>query len=191
MSAEAVQKAQWKPAPVILTYDDYLKLPNDGKQYQIISGILHMSPAPTTIHQRISRELLLILQPYVHRHRLGEILPAPCDVILARSDIVQPDLVYVRQDRLGMIREKGIFGPPDLAVEILSPSTQEMDLREKLQLYAIYGVPHYWIVDPTAKTLMEYILQINVYSLCASHTGRFTPQIFPELTLDLSQVWPT
>ncbi|MBN1960348.1 MAG: Uma2 family endonuclease [Deltaproteobacteria bacterium] len=110
--------ATLKSQPLILTYDDYLRFPNDGKRYEIFEGEVEMNPAPLVIHQRISRKLEFILLTYIEKNNLGEIFDAPVDVILSRTNVVQPDLVFVAKERSSIIAERGIFGAPDLVVEI-------------------------------------------------------------------------
>src|SRR5437870_3000442 len=107
--------------PRNLTYEDYVGLPDDGRRYEILDGELQVSPAPAPRHQGVSGNLLVILHVHVWERRLGRVYHAPIDVILARDSIVQPDLVFVAADRESIITERAIEGPPDLAVEILSP----------------------------------------------------------------------
>ncbi len=120
---------------VRFTYDDYLLLPEESR-YEIIDGDLRMSPAPTARHQRIVREIVLILAEFVRRHDLGEVMVSPFDVILSETDVVQPDILFVTKDRASIIREKGAFGAPDLVIEILSPATANRDRTVKAKLYA-------------------------------------------------------
>src|SRR5439155_1191754 len=77
----------------------------------------------------------------------------PIDVILSRITVLQPDLVYIERDRLGIVTERAIEGAPTLVVEVLSPSTDARDRGVKLALYARYRVPFYWIVDPVGRSV--------------------------------------
>jgi len=112
--------------PLLLTYEDYRALPEDGRRYELLEGEIQISPSPSTRHQRISRNLEVLLHLHVQQHGLGEILDAPVDVILDRGTVAQPDLLFVSTPRLAIISERGIEGPPDLAVEILSESRLEV-----------------------------------------------------------------
>jgi Uma2 family endonuclease len=181
-----------RPQPVVLTYDDLRATPDDGNRYEILDGELHMTPAPSTTHQRISRNLEFVLHAHVAQLALGEVLDAPVDVILDRSTVVQPDLVFVASARLSIITERGIEGAPDLVVEILSPGTEQRDRGFKQQLYGRYGVMHYWRVDPSARSLTELVLNGDSYSVRATHLagpGPITCALFPELRIDLAQVF--
>ncbi|MEW5803520.1 MAG: Uma2 family endonuclease [bacterium] len=149
----------------IWTYQDYLELPNDGKIYEIIGGTLLMAPAPTTKHQKVSRNLEFFIWDYVRKNRLGEIYDAPIDVIFDKLNVVQPDLVYVARKRAHIIKEKGIFGAPDLIVEILSPHNAEVDIKRKKQLYEHFFVREYWLVDPDKKEVEVYTIEGGRYGL--------------------------
>lgn len=134
------------------TYEDYAQLP-EGAPYQLIHGELTMSPSPTPYHQILQSHLHFILTRLVQTQRLGQVLAAPMDVYLSEEDTVQPDLLFIAQDRLDIIGEQKIEGAPDLIVEILSPSTAYLDLTKKKRLYEAHGVKEYWTVDPEQKTV--------------------------------------
>ena len=183
-----------EPAPsrVILTYADLCGMPDDGRRYELFEGEVYVTPAPRIVHQRISRNLELVLHSYVEQHGLGEVLYAPVDVILTDTTVVQPDLLYVSRPRLPIVREHGIVAAPDLVVEILSKSTAERDRGVKRQLYARYGVAHYWLVDPGERTLSEHLLQQGAYALKGVFNAGavFTPTLFAGLSIDLGGVFP-
>ena len=180
-----------KPEPVVLTYEDYLAFPNDGKRYEILWGEVYVNPAPLTVHQRISRNLEFLLHRHVTEQDLGEVLYAPVDVIFGRTDVVQPDLLFVAKSRLAIIQKHGVKGPPDLIVEILSKSTAALDRGGKKQRYAQCGVAHYWIVDPDGCSIDEHLLQGGAYALIATHVGEgMRSRLFPELHIEFSRVFP-
>ena len=107
-----------------LTYEDYLSLPDDGRRYEILDGELAVTASPTTLHQRVSRNLEFLLHREVQARGLGEVFDAPVDVILDESTVVVPDLAFVSKDRSSIVGERAIEGAPDLTVEILSASTE-------------------------------------------------------------------
>ena len=132
------------------TYDDYVRLP-EGAPYQLINGSLVMSPAPALQHQRIVAYLYRSLYACIGYG--GEVLFSPIDVKLSDTDVLQPDLVFVAQERLNIIGEQVIDGAPDLVMEVLSPSTAHHDLTTKKRLYEMHGVHEYWVVDPKSRTV--------------------------------------
>ena len=131
------------------TWEDVLRMPDDGNRYEFIGGRLYVTAAPVIRHQRISRRLQAALMRILQDGGRGEVFYAPCLVeFLGTGDRVQPDLLFVAQERREIIGEKQLLGAPDLVVEILSPSTAHRDRGIKLDLYARSGVRQYWIVDP-------------------------------------------
>jgi Uma2 family endonuclease len=135
------------------TYADYAALPDDGNRYEIIAGVLYMTPAPGTGHQSISARVVTFLVTHVEFAGLGRVFAAPVDVELTPDTVVQPDIVVVLSASLHRITPSRIIGAPDLVVEILSPGTAGYDRREKQDAYARAGVGEYWIVDPGAQTV--------------------------------------
>jgi Uma2 family endonuclease len=135
------------------TYADYAALPDDGNRYEIIAGVLYMTPAPGTGHQSVSARLVTFLVTHVEFAGLGRVFAAPVDVELAPDTVVQPDIVVILSANLDRITPSRIIGAPDLVVEILSPGTAGYDRREKQDAYARAGVGEYWIVDPGAQTV--------------------------------------
>jgi len=165
---------------ISFTYRDYLLLPEE-KRVELIGGEFYVAPAPDVDHQRISRNLEIALWSFVREKQLGEVLYAPCDVILSDSDVVQPDLLFVSRKRRGIIRREGIRGAPDLVVEILSPATEERDRETKLKLYGKHGVREYWLVDPRKRVIELFIL---------GEEGLGHHRSFPEGTELLSPLLP-
>jgi Uma2 family endonuclease len=176
---------------VKITYRDYLEFPDDGRRYEVIDGDAIVTPAPNLRHQRVLANLYFALSLHVRAQRLGELLFAPCDVVLTDTTIVQPDLIFVSKERRAVLEKARIAGAPDLAVEILSPSTATRDRSLKLQTYERHGVAHYWLLDPERGDLEEYVLSDGKFRLVSKLTGpvAFQPRVFPGFTLDLGQVW--
>ena len=176
---------------IILTYEDYCLLPNDRNRYEILDGELSPTPAPATIHQVILGNLYGILFNYLRGNQIGKLFLAPTDVIFAPTTVVQPDLIFIGNDRRGIITERAIEGTPTLVVEILSPTTHHTDRVTKAQLYAKYGVPHYWLIDPDQQVLEGYGLSGAQYNLItkAQDAEMFTSSVFPGLSIQISDLW--
>ncbi|HWI52587.1 MAG TPA: Uma2 family endonuclease [Symbiobacteriaceae bacterium] len=163
------------------TYEDYLLLPED-KRWEVIEGELLVTPAPTFRHQRVSLKLTVRLSNHIETNGLGQVVYAPCDVILSSENVVQPDVLFVARQRLSIINPSGgVHGAPDLVVEILSPSTASRDQVVKRKLYGNYGVREYWVVDPASST-------IEVLLLGAS--GLETTRVFPTGAVVVSPLLP-
>lgn len=147
------------------TYEDYLLLPEDGKQYEIIEGELFMTPAPITNHQKVLFELGKKIDNFVLKNHLGIVIIAPCDVLFSKTNIMQPDLIFVSKENRAIITEKNIQGAPDLLVEITSPNTKDKDLVLKKKLYAKFGVKEYWIVFMKEEKVEIWRLEENAFNL--------------------------
>lgn len=164
----AVEERSWPPPQGQWTYEDWLKLPDDGWRYEVIKGVLHMTPAPKPRHQRVSRRLQRAIEDFILAHELGEIFNAPIDVTLPGQETpVQPDLVFIPADQADIVGEDEIEGVPLLLVEVLSLSNWWVDRRTKFEFYAECGVPEYWIVDPApaVQTIEVYRLTGQSYAL--------------------------
>jgi Uma2 family endonuclease len=106
--------------------------------------------------------------------------------------VVQPDLVYVDEQRQRLLEERGLEGAPTLAVEIISPSTGRIDRRTKMGLYARHDVTWYWIVDPDPRVIEAYHLEAGAYRLTARLEGSTRAALppFADLSLDPAAIWP-
>lgn len=178
------------------TYADYLKF-NFDEMVEIIKGkIFKMSPAPTSNHQKISRNLCGILYGYLKGQNCN-FFNAPFDVILPvkgkdfmQSDrVVQPDIVVICNPN--KIQERGCFGAPDWIIEILSPHTSKKDFQDKFDLYEESGVYEYWIVEPKNQTAEVFVLENKKYKRITTYVQ---DDIVPSNTLqglmiDLTEVF--
>ena len=145
-----------------LTFEDYLKTPDD-ERYELLDGDLIMAPSPSELHQIICLRLGSALHMFVEHQELGQVLIAPFDVKLSDTDVVQPDLLFVSNERAGIRTANNIQGAPDLVVEIQSPSTAKRDWNDKRSLYAQHGVTEYWLINPDAHTVIVLLLNQGEY----------------------------
>jgi Uma2 family endonuclease len=171
-----------------LTWDDYRSW-NDGKRWEIIGGVAYdMTPAPTTRHQKLQIRLAHCLEGFCDG-KPCDVYPAPTDVKLSETDIVQPDLAVVC-DR-SQIKETHIEGAPTLVAEILSPSTEARDRGCKLDLYAEAGVNEVWLVKPYPWLIEVFVLTDAAYRRAGAYTeeNTFASPTFPDLQLDLAKLF--
>jgi Uma2 family endonuclease len=176
-----------RPAPavdldLVDTYDE-----KTGHRYEIIDGDVVMSPPPIPFHQALTNELVTRFNAVVRPRRLGRVYPAPVEVRLARTARPMPDLVYVSREHREIVGDKVIEGPPDLVVEILSPSTRGNDLGRKRELYARYGIREYWIVDPKERDIIVLVLQNGRYVQRPNEEGVARSVVLPELTINVAE----
>lgn len=171
-----------------LTYDDLEGTPDDGHRYELIDGMLLVTPAPNTAHQAVLASLYRLLWD---SHPDGTaVLFAPVDYVPEPHTALQPDLLVVRREDVG---GANVTATPLLVVEILSPSTRAADLGAKRVKYAELGVPAYWIIDPDEPSLLALHLEAGQYHEAARVTGAeayeaaapFAVTITPAKLLDL------
>ena len=174
-----------------LTYRDYASK-DDGFRYELINGELQMSTAPSFYHQRLSVKLLKLLDDFVSDNSLGWVVDAPTDVILDDNNTLQPDILFISNENLSIIKEDAVYGAPDLIVEIISPSSVYKDRHTKKYLYEKFGVKEYWIVDIANKLIEVFENQDNSFSLFSyvSEKGKITSKILPGFEADILDILP-
>lgn len=138
------------------TYDKYAEIPDDGYRYEVLDGVLELMSGPNASHQTVSIEMAFLLKQTCNQQYL--ILTAPLDVILSPKNVLQPDLIMIHRSRTDIVTRRGIEGPPDLVVEVLSPHSRRRDKVKKSKTYASHGIPEYWIVDIGSRTLERFLL---------------------------------
>ena len=156
------------------SYEDILTFPDDGRRYEIIEGDLYEMPSPTSVQAATIINLIALLLPIVARIQ-GRLFTAPLDVFVPGGDPVQPDVLLVLPDGNARVELRGIEGPPDLVIEVVSPSNRGRDLLTKRALYARAGVREYWLVDPEARTIEILVLDRDAFHLAVTASGDETP----------------
>lgn len=179
-----------------MTYADFreMDLPEgDTSIYELIHGEIVKRTSPNTPHQRASMRLIRILDRFNEDKKLGELFHAPYDVYFDEENAgIQPDLVFVTKENRSIIRENnGIVGAPDLIVEILSKSTLDKDRVLKKDLYEMFGVREYWIVDPGYRSIEVYLLDSTRYRLFsfAAEEGKVESSVLPGLVVEMGSLF--
>ena len=182
------------PGRVKLTYDDFVLFPDDGKRHELIDGEHYVTPCPNTRHQRLAGAFYLLVGSWLDAHPIGELFFAPFDVVFSNFDVVEPDLLYMSNERAAaVLTSKNVQGVPELVVEIGSPSTRRRDETVKRRLYEQFGVSEYWIIDPKIDT-------VRVYRRDGAHFARpaelsreagdvLTTPLLPGLELSLARIF--
>jgi Uma2 family endonuclease len=142
------------PAPdTVWTADMARAIPDSENRYEVLDGVLVVSPAPSYAHQRVVFLLARILDAYVRAHNLGEVMIAPADVEFSNTRLLQPDVFVLPPtggSRAVSFRDVGRLL---LASEVSSPRTARVDRTEKRDTYRDERVPEYWIVDPDGRVI--------------------------------------
>ena len=180
-----------------LTWADYAALP-ESVRCEVIEGEVWMSPAPELDHQDAAGNLFYELKAWLRQHPgIGRVFIAPVDVILEDDNeqvtVLQPDIVFVTDANGERLSQRGIEGPPDLVIEISSPSTRERDRQTKRALYAQHGVPEYWLVDRDTQTVEILRRHGRGYRRAQVARGdeELTTALLPGFTLRVASIFAT
>ncbi len=162
-----------------------------GVRLELVDGEIAVSPSPRPRHSRIVIKLGRILDEYVEQHDLGLLL-SDVDTIFAEHDVRRPDLFFFTKSRSHLVHpDRAIEGIPDLCIEIISPTSDEIDRADKFKQYAAAGVSHYWIIDPKHRSAEAFELDRDTYREVAGGEGdssvHFPP--FTELAIPLAKLW--
>lgn len=175
-----------------MTAAEFLDLPEDSNKnrYELVHGEVIVSPAPNLDHAFVVVRLLNLIGMHVQVHHLGELV-SDIDTPFGPDDVRRPDLLFFSTARLGHLAGDYPDAPPDLCIEVLSPSNAGYDRTDKFDLYQKSGVTHYWIIDPMERTLEAYTLSNGVYVRTGHGTADDVLHLapFPELDIPLGQIW--
>ena len=181
---------------VKLTYDDFLLFPDDGKRHELIDGEHYVTPSPNRKHQKVSLNISIMMGNWLEQNPIGQIYYAPFDVIFSMFDVVEPDLLYMSNERAArVLTDANVQGAPELVIEIGSPGTRRRDETIKRRLYERSDVSEYWVVDPEIDVVRVYrrgaqgFDRPEEFRAEADETLR-TP-LLPDLPLPLSRIFRT
>ncbi len=131
----------------------------EGTWVQLVENELMIRPTPLVIHQEMLGKIIAEIYGHLKDNPIGEVILGPFDTYIDEYNAYQPDILYVRNENKDLIKEDGLYGTPDLVVEILDPPMAKYDLYEKKNVYERSGVKEYWIVDPKSKEVEGYFLE--------------------------------
>jgi Uma2 family endonuclease len=176
------------PVPGRMTVEQFFALPDDGKRYELLDGVVEEMTAPNTKHQRVIGRLYVLLVRMLQEAGLGEVLLSPFDVVLGDRTVLQPDLLFISNEDAGILNARNARGAPTLVIEVLSESTRRKDVLRKRRLYASAGVAWYWIVDPEIDRIECLRLDGDDYAVAALFDAPIVgePPAFPSVRIDLA-----
>lgn len=175
-----------------MTAAQFLQMGEDppGVRLELVNGEIAVAPSPTPEHSICDNRFRNLLMNYVEAHDLGVIM-SDLDTPLDMFNVRRPDVLFFSTARTHLITRKKLLGPPDLCVEIISPSSATIDRVDKFAQYRDAGVAYYWILDPLARSLEGYRLQKAAY--VETGEGRNDEVVslppFPKLKIPLSKLW--
>ena len=174
-----------------VSFAELQEWPDDGRRYELYDGEVVVSATPFPRHQRVAHHIGAILDDY-ERRAGGLVFSVPIDIVFSEHNVVEPDVVYFREERRHVVKMLEVTrAAPDLAVEVLSRSTEKTDRGRKMQLLARFGVPEYWIVDPVKNTIEIYVLRGPAYECVATHDEhqKVHSPTFPDLSFPAARVF--
>ena len=179
---------------VKLTYDDFVLFPDDGKRHELIDGEHYVTPSPSQKHQQVVLNICVLVGSWLEQHPIGRLYPAPFDVIFSKFDVVEPDLLYMSNERAASVLTKAnVQGAPEIVIEIGSPSTRQRDETVKRRLYEHAGVSEYWVVDPEIDVFRVYRRTAEGFArpieLTAESADVLTTPLLHGLTLPLIRIF--
>jgi Uma2 family endonuclease len=179
---------------VKLTYEDFLHFPDDGKRHELIDGEHYVTLSPNTKHQAVSGNLHFIIRAWLEEHPIGRVFFAPFDIVFTQFDVVEPDLLYMSNERAaGILTAEHVTGAPEIVVEIGSPDTRKRDETIKRRLYERSGVLEYWIVDPELDIVRLYRRDHDRFTRPSELSGEngdvLTTSILPGLDIPLTRIF--
>ena len=150
--------------------------------YEVIGGKKIMAPSASAYHSSSITQLAMIINWYAYKNKAGRVFTDSLEVHLPDGNVFRPDLIVMTSENMGLVNwDRGIYGVPDMVVEILSRSTKKIDLTVKKDSYEACGVKEYWIVDPYMQVVDVYLLRDGKYVLDEEYVN-YTPEEFEELT---------
>lgn len=167
-----------------MSADKYRALEDDGFRYELINGVVILSPSPTPRHQSVLFEVSTQLGVFLHAHAIGRAYPET-DVRLDDDLVYRPDIVFLRAER---VRDNWecISAAPDLMVEIISPEYRAFDTETKKSDYERFGVAEYWLIDPDRDEMKFYRLEAGKYREVGVEGEHFSSEVIVGFQLDLS-----
>lgn len=171
------------------TYEEYAAIVADGRRYEVVDGVLYMTPSPSVGHQEVTGQIYACLLSFVQAAGVGKVYIAPLDVELSYGNVVQPDVFVLLNEHLDRIMHSRIIGAPDLVVEVASPGTVRHDLYKKQDAYAHAAVPEYWVVNPDARTIELLVLEGSSYGSLGLFKGKtiLPSQILPDFAVPVER----
>jgi len=159
---------------------------DDPYQYEVIDGELYIMAPPIPLHQEVLLRAVRAFDDVASATNAGRVYFSPIGVKLSERDAVEPDLIFIARDRISIIKEKYIDGPPDIVLEILSPSTRAKDRTEKADLYARSGVLEYWQIDPRHRSVVVLALVDGAYVPVQSPDGIARSDVLPGVAIPIA-----
>ncbi|MFO7538938.1 MAG: Uma2 family endonuclease [Chloroflexota bacterium] len=175
-----------------ITAEEFFAFAPETEKAELIEGVMIVSPPPLDSHEKQNLFLLRLLSEYVEQQGLGEVRGSRTAVRLSEAHVFEPDILFLSEERSHLLQERGVFGPPDLVVEILSASTAMYDRGDKLRAYERFGVQEVWLIDPYGPSgTLFYRQEEGLFvPMPVDNDGWLVSTALPGFQLQTDWLWP-
>jgi Uma2 family endonuclease len=149
----------------------------EGTLAEVINNVIYMSPAPSFPHQDVCTQLAAVIRMHTSAENLGKCIASSIDVYFDNTNVFQPDIIFISNGNMGIVKDEKVKGAPDLIVEVLSSGNKKHDTERKRPVYEKHGVKELFIIDPRSKEVITYYLVNNKFIKQESFTGRITSML--------------
>lgn len=171
------------------TYDDFCRMIAEGQKADLINGVIYMPSPENTDDNELFIWLVTVINLFVRRNKLGQIYGSRVALRLAEKHGPEPDIAFVRNENMERVTRGGVEGPADLAIEIVSPDSVERDYYLKRELYELYRIPEYWIIDEMDQTVTQLRLRQGKYREVRPKKGEIHSQVLTDFWLRPEWLW--
>lgn len=175
--------------PGSYTFAEFLELVREDQKADLLDGVIFMTSPENIDHNRLVMWLGTVLKLFIEERRLGELTINKVAYRLSPKTAPEPDLAFVSKERVEIMKAGYVDGPPDLAVEFVSPDSVERDYHHKRRLYEEGGVKEYWIIDADEKKALFLVRGEAGFVEADLKGGRFHSRVLPDFTLDPGWLW--
>lgn len=175
--------------PGTCTFADFLELVQEDQKADLLDGIIYMASPENIEHNDLVFWLGTILRQFAEARGLGQVTINRVAYRLATRVAPEPDLAFVRSQRLNIARKNYMDGPPDLAIEVVSPDSVDRDYESKRRRYQEAGVAEYWILDPDEQRCLFLVNGPDGFTEAAVEAGVFRSRVLEGFRLNISWLW--
>jgi len=169
-----------KYSPPPRTAMEVFEMLPEGTLAEVINNVIYMSPAPSFPHQDVCTHLASLIRLHTFTRRLGKCLASPIDVFFDDKNAFQPDIIFISNENMSIIKDEKIKGAPDFIIEILSQGNKKHDTEKKKPVYEKHGVKEFFIVDPRTKEVITYYLMDKKFVKQESEKGKVKSKLLKE-----------
>lgn len=178
------------PPKARICAEDYIASPESAHKSDLIEGVFIMASPASSEHSELQAFLLTTIRFFVKARALGTVRGENAAYRLNENNVYQPDVSFLSRERLHLSGEVYVDGPPDLAIEVISPSSRRYDLVEKRINYARFGTREYWIIDPIERSASAYELVQGEWIPIHAEAGVLRSKVLDGFWLRLEWLFP-